>query len=171
MGRLYPARPLGFYGRGVKASKNHGSHSLGVCGEVQTDNAASAGYLLANPDIPQHMVDQFHVSRGHLGDCLISTLQAGLDARGEAGDLHSAGMQIVSDLPWPIADLRCDRDENCPITALRASWEVDRPQIDDYIQRACNSPAFSPVIRCAGRRVEPRQWTATDGIIDTPLHR
>ncbi len=71
MGRLCPARPLGFYGRGVKAPNNHGSHSLGVCGAVQTDNAASAGYLLANPDILQHMVDQFHVSRGHLGDRLI----------------------------------------------------------------------------------------------------
>lgn len=122
-----------------------GSYSLGICGEVQTDNAASAGNLLANSDIPQHMVDQFCGSRGHLGDRLILALQAGLDAGGEAGDLHSAGMQIVGDLPWPIVDLRCDWDENCPITALRASWEVYRPQIDDYIQRTCkphSAPSF-----------------------------
>ena len=50
--------------------------------------------------------------------------------------MHSAGMQIVDKVSWAIVDLRCDWTEDCPIAALTATWDIYKPQINDYIQRA-----------------------------------
>ena len=63
---------------------------------------------------------------------------AGLEAGGEAGDVHSAGLLIVDQQDWPLADLRCDWTENCPISTLSAAWDVYKPQMDDYVTRALN---------------------------------
>ena len=62
-----------------------GSNTLGINAECQSQNAAAAGNLLANTTIPASMVAVFHQTSGHLGDRLIATMFAGLDAGGEAG--------------------------------------------------------------------------------------
>lgn len=92
--------------------------------------------MLATKDVPQAIVDGFEGAAGHLGDRLIAAMRAGLAAGGEAGPVHSAGMQICDKVPWPAADLRCDWTEDCPIEAIAAAWEVYKPQMDAYIQRA-----------------------------------
>ena len=74
--------------------------------------------------------------KGHIGDRLIAAMRAGLAAGGEAGSVHSAGMQICRDVPWPVADLRCDWTEDCPIEAIAQAWTVYKPQLDAYVQRA-----------------------------------
>ncbi len=66
---------------------------------------------------------------------------AGLDAGGEAGKVHSAGLLIVDHQDWPLAELRCDWTEDCPITAILTAWRVFKPQMDDYITRALNPEA------------------------------
>ena len=63
---------------------------------------------------------------------------AGRDAGGEAGTVHSAGLLIVERQDWPLAELRCDWTEDCPITAISTAWDVYRPQMDDYVARALN---------------------------------
>ena len=78
----------------------------------------------------------FERTTGPLGDRLIAAMRAGLAAGGEAGPVHSAGMQICDKVQWPAADLRCDWTEDCPIEAIAAAWEVYKPQMDAYIQRA-----------------------------------
>ena len=113
-----------------------GTSSLGIWTEATGENVLSAGNLLANENIPQAMVDRFQSSTGHLGDRLISAMQAGLAAGGEAGPVHSAGLQICDKVSWPVADLRCDWTEECPIEAIAATWEVYKPQLDAYVQRA-----------------------------------
>lgn len=121
-----------------------GSNSLGVFAEAQAANVASAGNLLANPNIPQAIIDDFSDSAGHLGDRLISALQAGLAAGGEAGPVHSAGLLIVDEMDWPVVDLRCDwTDDDCPISRVASAWNIYKPQINDYVDRALN-PAKSP---------------------------
>ena len=67
-----------------------------------------AGNLLDNEGVPQAMVDAFHASSGHLGDRLVHVMRAALAAGGEAGPVHSAGMQLCREVPWPVADLRVD---------------------------------------------------------------
>ncbi len=113
-----------------------GPRSLGVWQDAQGLDVASGGNLLDNERIPQAIVDAFVSTAGHIGDRLIAAMRAGLAEGGEAGPLHSAGMKIVDKLSWPVADLRCDWTEQCPIEAVATAWDVYKPQLDAYVQRA-----------------------------------
>lgn len=113
-----------------------GQNSLGIWTDAKGKDAISAGNLLANDNVPQAIVDGFEASSGHLGDRLIAAMQSGLAAGGEAGAVHSAGMQICDKASWPIVDLRCDWSESCPIADITKAWEVYKPQIEAYVQRA-----------------------------------
>ncbi|MGA1180388.1 MAG: DUF1028 domain-containing protein, partial [Marivivens sp.] len=118
-----------------------GPNSLGIWSEAQAENVASGGNLLANSDIPAAIVEGFLAAKGHIGDRLIAAMRAGLAAGGEAGPVHSAGMKIVDKVSWPVADLRCDWTEDNPIEAIATAWEVYKPQLDAYIQRALDPRA------------------------------
>ena len=113
-----------------------GANSLGIWTQAQAENVASGGNLLANDTVPQAIVDGFLASTGHLGDRLIAAMRAGLDAGGEAGPVHSAGLKLVDTVSWPVADLRCDWTEDCPIEAIDTAWDIYKPQLDAYVQRA-----------------------------------
>ena len=113
-----------------------GPNSLGIWTQAMAQNVASGGNMLANDGVPQAIVDGFLASTGHLGDRLIAAMRAGLAAGGEAGPVHSAGMKLVDKVSWPVADLRCDWTEACPIEAVATAWEVYEPQLEAYIQRA-----------------------------------
>ncbi|WP_171236846.1 DUF1028 domain-containing protein [Ruegeria sp. HKCCA6837] len=113
-----------------------GPNSLGIWTQAQAENVASGGNLLDNEGIPQAIVDGFLSSSGHIGDRLIAAMRAGLAAGGEAGPVHSAGMKIVDKVSWPVADLRCDWTEDCPIEAIATAWNIYKPQLDAYTQRA-----------------------------------
>lgn len=113
-----------------------GANSLGLWTEASGLYVVAAGNLLDNDGIPQAMVDHFTASKGHLGDRLIAALRAGRDAGGEAGPVHSAGLQLADQVPWPVADLRCDWTEDCPIDTVAAAWDIYKPQLDAYVQRA-----------------------------------
>ena len=118
-----------------------GPNSLGIWTQAQGPGVASGGNLLANDGVPQAIVDGFLASSGHIGDRLIAAMRAGLAAGGEAGPVHSAGMKIVDKVSWPIADLRCDWTESCPIEAVATAWEIYKPQLDAYVQRALDPRA------------------------------
>lgn len=126
-----------------KTAIHSGPHSLGIWTDAAGKDVISAGNLLANADVPQAIVDGFEQSTGHLGDRLIAAMRAGLAAGGEAGPIHSAGMQICDKVAWPVADLRCDWSEDCPIEAVATAWDVYKPQLEAYVQRALN-PSVAP---------------------------
>lgn len=113
-----------------------GPNSLGIWTQAQAQNVASGGNMLANDGVPQAIIDGYLAATGHIGDRLIAAMRAGLAAGGEAGPVHSAGIMIVDKVSWPVADLRCDWTETCPITAISALWDRYKPQMDAYIQRA-----------------------------------
>jgi uncharacterized Ntn-hydrolase superfamily protein len=118
-----------------------GPNSLGIWSEARAENVASGGNLLANADIPAAIVDGFLAAKGHIGDRLIAAMRAGLAAGGEAGPVHSAGMKMVDKVSWPVADLRCDWTEDDPIEAIATAWDIYKPQLDAYIQRALDPRA------------------------------
>ena len=120
-----------------------GENSLGIHTEFKSIDAAAAGNLLANDTIPQAMVTAFHESAGHLGDRLIAAMRAALTAGGEAGPVHSAGLLLVDEQDWPLAELRCDWTDACPIEAIATAWDVYKPQMADYVTRALN-PVSAP---------------------------
>lgn len=120
-----------------------GPNSLGIWSQAAGRDVASGGNLLAHDDVPAAIVAAFEAAEGHLGDRLIMALRAGLAAGGEAGPVHSAGMMLVDKVSWPVADLRCDWTTDCPIEAVSAAWQVYRPQLDAYVQRALD-PGAAP---------------------------
>lgn len=113
-----------------------GENSLGIWTDAAGVDVISAGNLLANKDVPKAIVSAFEASSGHLGDRLIAAMKAGLNAGGEAGPIHSAGLQLCDKHAWPVADLRCDWTEECPIEAIATAWDIYKPQMDAYVQRA-----------------------------------
>jgi len=117
-------------------SIHSGPNSLGIWTQAEGKDVAAGGNLLSNDSIPQSIVNAFISSEGHIGDRLIASMRSGLKAGGEAGPVHSAGMKIVDKMSWPIADLRCDWTTNCPIEEVATAWDVYKPQLDAYVQRA-----------------------------------
>lgn len=118
-----------------------GPNSLGIWTQAEGENVASGGNLLANDGVPRAIVDGFLGAPGHLGDRLIAAMRAGLAAGGEAGPVHSAGLLLVDKVSWPVADLRCDWTEDCPIEAVATAWDIYKPQLEDYVQRALDPRA------------------------------
>lgn len=121
--------------RGLTAIHS-GPNSLGIWTQAQAENVASGGNMLASDSVPQAIVDGYLSAHGHIGDRLIAAMRAGLAAGGEAGPVHSAGLKIVDQVSWPVADLRCDWTESCPIEAIAQLWDIYQPQLKAYLQRA-----------------------------------
>ncbi len=120
-----------------------GPKALGTWAEAQAEDVACGGNLLANQGVPEAMVEAFLGSSGHLGDRLIAVMRAALVAGGEEGPVRSAGLKLVRDVAWPVADLRVDWTDDCPVEGLAALWEVYKPQLEAYVTRALN-PADAP---------------------------
>jgi uncharacterized Ntn-hydrolase superfamily protein len=118
-----------------------GTDALGVRSEARDENVACGGNLLADAGVPAAMVAAFLASEGHLGERLLVAMRAALKAGGEAGPVHSAGLQLVDKVSWPVADLRVDWTEGCPITELSAIWDISKLQLDAYVTRALNPEA------------------------------
>ncbi|MDT0681103.1 DUF1028 domain-containing protein [Roseicyclus sp. F158] len=129
-------RQLLAVGRSGESAIYSGGQVLGLWSEAEGRDAAAAGNLLADAGVPEVMLQSFAASTGHLGARLIGALRAGLDAGGEAGPVHSAGLLVVDKQAWPLAELRMDWTEDCPIAALEAAYAVYAPQMNDYVTRA-----------------------------------
>jgi uncharacterized Ntn-hydrolase superfamily protein len=126
-----------------RSAIHSGDKALGVWSSARDENVACGGNLLADAGVPAAMVRAFVTSEGHLGDRLIAAMHAGLAAGGEAGPIRSAGLKLVDTVSWPVADLRVDWSEDCPIKGLAALWALYKPQMDAYVTRALH-PAGAP---------------------------
>ena len=120
-----------------------GAKTLGLHSVAEGQDAVAAGNLLADVNLPIAMVAAFEAASGPLGDRLIAAMQAGFAAGGEAGPVHSAGLLLVREVPWPVADLRIDWHDMDPIAALADLWQIYKPQMDDYVTRALD-PSQAP---------------------------
>lgn len=128
-----------------------GQNALGIWGTAKGVGAAAAGNLLADKAVPAAMVTAFETSSGHLGDRLLTAMQAAMALGGEAGPVHSAGLLIVDTHPWPLAELRCDWEEGDPIGHIARAWAVYKPQMDAYQTRAID-PRAAPAYGVPGEK-------------------
>ncbi len=119
-----------------------GKYTLGMHSECIGEHAVGAGNLLANPDVPKAMVDAFEQHQGTLAQRLMYALKAGLDAGGEVGPVHSAGLLVVDKLKWPVVNLRVDWSDH-PIEDLDQLWTLYEPQVEAYVSRALD-PGGAP---------------------------
>jgi uncharacterized Ntn-hydrolase superfamily protein len=125
-----------------------GNNVLGCFSSAQGKHCVAVGNLLDNEGVPAAMIDSFESSNGSFGKRVLDALKAGVDAGGEAGPLHSAGLLIGGDPSWPIAELRIDWDDD-PIGKMFVGWAVYEPQIDDYVTRAFD-PSDAPTYGVPG---------------------
>ena len=173
-------RQLIVVGRKGPPVVHSGAKALGVVGSAVGANAAAAGNLLARADVPAVMVAAFEArggaadvaeitpfeaagssspgvripfatERAHFASMLLHALRAGVQAGGEAGPIHSAGLLVVRDVSWPIVDLRVDWADDDPVARLAALWERYEPQLEDYVRRALD-PAAAPSFGVPGDR-------------------
>ena len=126
-----------------------GSHSLGVHTHAQGDQAVAAGNLLADEGVIGALMAGYADSAADaFEERLLDGLHAALAAGGEAGPVHSAGLLVADDVPWPVTDLRVDYSED-PIGDLVALWELWQPQKNDYRVRGVD-PTRAPSYGVAG---------------------
>jgi uncharacterized Ntn-hydrolase superfamily protein len=149
MAILVTARPFGDYRQlALVDSLGHtawhsGARVLGTNNVVEGKGAVAAGNLLSTPMVPEALVGAFEASGGeHRAERLLRGVEAGLDAGGEEGDVKSVGLKVCDRHDWPICELRVDWHDD-PIAELRNVWDVYRPQMPDYIQRALD-PTGAP---------------------------
>lgn len=126
-----------------RAAAYSGARALGLFGDAIGDGVAAGGNLLASAEIPRTMVDAFVRSTGELEWRLRVALRAAMDAGGEAGPVHSAGISVVRDAGWRVTDLRVDWAETDPVGELERLLAIWMPQRDDYVSRGL-SPAAAP---------------------------
>ena len=127
-----------------------GSETLGTNAVVRGDGCIAAGNLLISTEVPQAMADSFSKhSHLHLAERLLLALQAGLDAGGEEGPVHSAGIKVAHEHPWPLVDLRVDWADEDHIDQLIELWRDFEGQMMDYNTRAID-PRSAPSYGVAG---------------------
>ena len=136
-------RQLLVVGRAGAPAIHSGARALGTWAEARGAHSAAGGNLLGDARVPAAMVAAFEGTGGALGERLLGALEAGRDAGGEAGPVHSAGLLMVDRVPWPIAELRCDWSEDCPIEAVARAWRRYEPELEAYVQRALD-PTGAP---------------------------
>jgi uncharacterized Ntn-hydrolase superfamily protein len=123
------------------AAVHTGAAALGTHGARLGPGCAAAGNLLAADQVLDAMIEVFvALAAEDLGDRLMAGLRAAIDAGGEAGPVHSAGLLVSGDVGWPIADLRVDWHDD-PVSELQTVWAVYRPQLQDYVTRALDPTA------------------------------
>ncbi|TGD86061.1 DUF1028 domain-containing protein [Mycolicibacterium sp. CH28] len=118
-----------------------GTKALGIRHEKQAENAAAAGNMLADRAVVDALLDGYLASDASSTEQrLLDGLRAALAAGGEAGPVHSAGLQVVEDVPWPVTDLRVDWHDD-PIGELHRLWSVWEAQKVDYRTRGIDPTA------------------------------
>jgi uncharacterized Ntn-hydrolase superfamily protein len=128
-----------------------GERTLGQHTAAHGEGAVAAGNMLKSTDVPLRMIAAFESSAGSLGSRLIAAMRAGLDAGGEEGPVHSAGLILVRNVAWPVADLRVDWSDDDPIRGLEQLWQLYEPQLEAYVTRALD-PTEAPSYGVPGDR-------------------
>ncbi|WP_299558275.1 DUF1028 domain-containing protein [uncultured Mycolicibacterium sp.] len=109
-----------------------GARSLGTHTHLQGEQAVAAGNLLAGERVVAELLDGYRRSGADAFEQrLLDGLRAALAAGGEEGPVHSAGLVVVEDVPWPVTDLRVDHDDD-PVGRLSELWRLWQPQKSDY---------------------------------------
>lgn len=128
-----------------------GPNSLGIHTHLEGDQAVAAGNLLADESVITQLLAGYAGSgAAAFEERLLDGLRAALLAGGEAGPVHSAGMLVVEDVPWPVTDLRVDHADD-PIGDLAALWQLWQPQKNDYRIRGID-PTQAPSYGVPGDR-------------------
>jgi uncharacterized Ntn-hydrolase superfamily protein len=136
-------RQVGVVDRYGRTAQHSGTHALAKAACATGEGCLALGNLLAAADVAERMISAFAGLRDtSLAERLLRALEAGLEAGGETGDEHSAGLHVAEVHDWPVVDLRVDWHES-PIAELRRLWQLYAPQRAAYEMRA-RAPGAAP---------------------------
>jgi uncharacterized Ntn-hydrolase superfamily protein len=136
-------RQVGVVDRYGRTAEHSGTHALPKAACATGAGSLALGNLLEEAEVPARMISAFAESGdAALPERLLRALEAGLEAGGEVGDEHSAGLHVAEIHDWPIVDLRVDWHE-APIVELRRLWQLYAPQRSAYEMRA-RAPGAAP---------------------------
>jgi uncharacterized Ntn-hydrolase superfamily protein len=126
-----------------RTAVHSGPHSLGVHTHAEGDQSVAAGNLLKDETVISEMLAGYADSTSESFEArLLDGLRAAQAAGGEAGPVHSAGLLVVEQVPWPVTDLRIDYADH-PVADLAELWALWEPQKQDYRMRAVD-PTRAP---------------------------
>lgn len=136
-------RQVGVIDRYGKTALHSGKEALPLAAFAEGPACIALGNLLASPDVPASMIAAYVAASDEtLAERLMLALEAGLDAGGETGDEHAAGLHVADIYDWPVVDLRVDWHDE-PIGELRRLWTLYAPQRAAYESRA-RAPGTAP---------------------------
>ena len=136
-------RQVGIIDRYGRTALHSGSQALATAAWTEGEGCLALGNLLASPQVPERMVAAYLTAvDAPFPERLLRGLEAGLDAGGETGDEHAAGLHVAQTYDWPVVDLRVDWHEE-PIAELRRIWDLYAPQRAAYESRA-RAPGAAP---------------------------
>ncbi|WP_101952407.1 DUF1028 domain-containing protein [Mycobacterium sp. 3519A] len=136
-------RQLVVVGRTGGAGVYTGAKALGTHHAAIAKDAAAAGNMLCSENVIEEMLAAYLGSTAPtLERRLLDGLAAASATGGEAGPVHSAGLQVTEDVPWPVTDLRVDWHDD-PIGELQRLWTIWEPQKSDYRTRGLD-PTVAP---------------------------
>jgi uncharacterized Ntn-hydrolase superfamily protein len=136
-------RQIGVIDRYGGTAQHSGARALPQAAVAEGESCLALGNLLASPDVPAVMIAAYaRGAEASLPERLLGALEAGLDAGGEIGDEHAAGLHVAEIYDWPVVDLRIDWHDD-PLGELRRLWERYAPQRAAYAMRA-RSPGSAP---------------------------
>jgi uncharacterized Ntn-hydrolase superfamily protein len=126
-----------------RTAVHSGPRSLGIHTHAEGDQAVAAGNLLNDEGVITALLAGYAESgSAAFEERLLDGLTAALEAGGEQGPVHSAGLLVVEDVPWPVTDLRVDFADD-PVTDLVGLWQIWKPQKNDYRVRGVD-PTQAP---------------------------
>jgi uncharacterized Ntn-hydrolase superfamily protein len=126
-----------------------GANALGIHHAVEAENAAAAGNMLRDKSVIEALLIGYTSSTASsLERRLLDGFTAAVAAGGEAGPVHSAGLQVTEDVPWAVTDLRVDWHDD-PLAELHRLWSVWEPQKRDYRIRGLD-PGVAPTYGVPG---------------------
>ncbi len=127
-----------------RSAVHSGDRVQPLAAEARARDVACVGNLLSASALPDAAVATFTETVGDLGDRIVAALRAGRDADGALERMRSAGMRLVRDMAWPVADLRVDWTDGDPVEELAALWVRYKPQLDEFVARALDPEHAQP---------------------------
>ena len=102
-----------------------GTNCVSWSGSVRGIDVSVAGNMLAGPDVVAHTLSAFQAAGGTMVERLLTALEAGEAAGGDARGKQSAALKVATRDPYPDLDIRTD-DHPDPIRELRRLYAVSQ---------------------------------------------
>lgn len=129
----YEKRQLAIVDSKGRTAGYTGTDTVSWAGHYFGDQFVVAGNMLVGEAVVEAMAETYEENEGiYFPERLLAALRAGQDAGGDKRGKQSAALKVVSDVPYPVVDLRSDEHED-PVTELERIYSVAKEQLFPYI--------------------------------------